>query len=122
MCSHTWLSYTKQPIARIDIIGRDSDQVKWLSVMQKAHLLAYKRQQQEAVLDIQQEIEIEQLIYPQSFISLKKAVISLSKNKILKIKTASSAIKTDLAAAARMSQCKVESILNERYLYLTKIY
>jgi len=121
MCSHGGHSYAKKPVARIHIDTGDFDETKWLDVMQKSHQLAQQRQQQESVLDIQQEVDIKQLIYPQSLIGLKNAVASLNKNQTLKIKTATATIKKELAAAARTLQCKIEDVFNEQYLYITKI-
>jgi len=121
MCSHAGHSNTKAPVARISMSPKHVDAGQWMGVMQKSHQLAHQRQQQEAALDIQQEVEIKKLIYPQGLIALKQSVKALGKNQTLKIKTASQGIKRDLAAAARILQCHIEDVMNEQYLYLTKI-
>ncbi len=121
MCSHAGHSNNKAPLARLVIKHKDFDDQQWMSVMQKSHQLAQQRKQQESALDIQQEVEITQLIYPQSLIGLKKSLKSLSKNQTLKIKTASQGVKRDLSAAAIIMQCHIEDVMNEQYLYLTKI-
>jgi len=120
MCSHAGHSNAKAPIARLSIKHRDTDTAQWMNVMQKGHQLAQQREQQEATLDIHQEVEFKQLIYPQSLIALKQNIKALGKNQTLKIKTASQSIKRDLSAAARILQCQIEDVMNEQYLYLTK--
>ena len=121
MCCHAGRSKKKAPIARLAIDHKDLDSGRWMNVMQKSHQLAYQRKQQESVLDIQQEVEFKQFIYPQSLIALKKSVKSLSKNKTLKIKTASKGIKRDLSAVARILHCQIENVINEQYLYISKL-
>lgn len=120
MCCHAGHSNKKAPPARLAIEHRDIDSGQWMNVMHKGQLLAYQRQQQEAILDIQKEVEIEHLIYPQGLIALKKSINALRKNQTLKIKTASNGIKRDLSAAARTLQCHIEDVMNEQYLYITK--
>ena len=121
MCCHAGRSNTKAPISRLPIKHHDVDSAQWMNVMQKSHHLAHQRKQQEASLDILLEVEFKKLIYPQSLLTLKSNVKALSKNQTLKIKTASKNIKRDLSAAARILQCHIEDVMNEQYLYLTKI-
>lgn len=106
--------------APLRIEQKDFDLFLWRNVMHKGHMLAQQRIQQESELDIQAEIEVEHLLYPQSFIELKQKLMQLKKHQTLKIKTGTMSIKQDLSAAARLLECRIEDVLNEQYLYITR--
>ncbi len=120
MCSTGGHSNTKQPISRLKLETRDFDESQWMNVMQKGHQLVQQRLEQESILSIQNEVEVKSLMYPQSFIALKRDLSRLKQQHTLKIKTASAKIKQELNAAARSLQYKVENIVTDQYLYVTK--